>query len=205
MIRKPSLFQHILGGGNHREVIGLCGVQAGTGVTYTGLLLAFYLGEELGCKTAYLECSGHHDFSRLQPAYQWSHEDEFSFSFGNISFHKDVATDKIPSLLGEEYHYVILDFGFDLSVNREEFQRCNRKLVLGGWTEWNRSRLRSFINNTDTIRGNEAWSYLIPLAGKDVIRSLKQEFHRKFYPIPLESDPLKPSKETKKLFHRLME
>ena len=205
MIRKPMLYHNILGRGHHREVIGLIGAHPGAGVTFTGLLLAFYLGEEPGRRTAYLECSGHQDFGLLQQAYQWSREDELSFSFGNISFHRDVSTDRIPSLLGENYDYVIVDFGNDLNTKREEFLRCNRKLVLGGWTEWNLRKLEYFISSVHAIKGNEAWSYLVPFAGRKSIQSMQKEFNRKFYSVSLENDPMEPSKETKKLFHRFMQ
>lgn len=205
MMRKAMLYQNISDRRSLRETIGLMGVHPGAGVTYTGLLLAFYLGEELGRKTAYLECSGHHDFSLLQQAYLWSREDDFSFCFGNNSFHKDVTADRIPSLLGGNYDYVILDFGYDLASNIDEFSRCSKKLVIGGWSDWNYRKLASFIGATQSIKGVEAWSYLIPYAGTRAIRTLQQEFDRKFYSVPLETDPLKPSKDTQKLFRRLLD
>lgn len=205
MMRKPMLFSNIPGRGCHREVIGLIGAHPGAGVTYTGLLLSFYLGEELGRRTAFAECNGHQDFGRLQQAYQWSREEELIFSFGNITFHKNVTADRIPSLLGENYDDIILDFGYDLYTNREEFRRCDRKLVLGGWTEWNLRKLGSFTENVLAIKGNEDWSYLLPFAGKKTIQYMQQKYNRKFYTIPLEPDPLKLSKETRKLFLRLLE
>ncbi len=204
MMRKPMLY-HNIPRNSHREVIGLIGVHPGAGVTYTGLLLAFYLGEELGRKTAYLECNGHHDFSRLQQAYRWNREDDFSFHFGNNSFHKDVTADKIPFLLGEDYEYILLDFGYALDTSIGEFNRCSRKLVIGGWADWNLSKLSGFIRAAQSIRGYDAWTYLLPYAGERAIRSIQQEFDGRFYSIPMETDPLKPSKETKRLFRRLLE
>ena len=204
MIRKPMLYQKILRGSYHREVIGLIGAHPGAGVTYTGLMLAFYLGETLGRKTAYLECSGHHDFILLQQAYLWSSESLRSFSYGNITFHKEVMAEGIPELLGEAYDCVILDFGHDLSACREEFPRCSRKLVLGGWTEWNCQKLGAFIGSFGGLKSNETWNYLIPFAGNKVIRSMQLKYNRRFYPVPLELDPMRPSKETGKLFHRFL-
>lgn len=204
MIRKPMLYQRILRGSCHREVIGLIGVHPGAGVTYTGLMLAFYLGETLGRKTMYIECSGHHDFELLQQTYLWSCESFRSFSYGNITLYKGVTEKEIPELLGEDYDFILLDFGHDIRTNREEFLRCSRKLVLGGWTEWNYRKLGAFICSAGELKGNETWSYLIPFAGHKVIYSMQQDYNRKFYPLPLERDPMKPSKETEKLFQRLL-
>lgn len=205
MTRKPMLFSTLQGRGCHREVIGLIGAHPGSGVTYTGLLLSFYLGEELGRKTAYAECNGHQDFWLFQQAYQWRWEEEHVFSFGNITFYRNVTAERIPSLLGENYDVIILDFGYDLNANREEFGRCDKKLVLGGCTEWNLCKLGSFIENVLGIKGNETWNYLLPFAGKKTIQFMQQKYNRKFYPIPLESDPLKLSKEAQRLFLRLLE
>ena len=85
MKKKPILFDRVIGRKhNIRQVIGLMGVHHGAGVTHTGLLLAFYMGEELGKRTAFLECNNHHDMILVQEAYEWSREAADNFTFHTI-------------------------------------------------------------------------------------------------------------------------
>lgn len=206
MKRKPMLFDKVKEGRKNKtkESIGLVGAHRGAGVTYTGLLLAFYMGEEMGIKTAFLECNNHHDMEMMQTAYEWSREDKASFSFGNVTIFKDFALDRLPEVFSEEYECFILDFGTEFMANKDEFLRCGRKLILGGQGEWNRQKLVKFINVIRPLKGSGSWTILIPCAEPKVIGSLKSGTGRIFYAVPYESDPTMPSRETARLFDKLI-
>lgn len=205
MRRKPILLSKVLEGGkSSRESIGLIGAHHGAGVTYTGLLMAFYMGEELGKKTIFLECNKHHDMELMQAAFEWSREDSASFSFGNVTIFKDISPLIIPEIYGDDYECCILDFGTDFLTNRDEFLRCGKKIILGGQGEWNRQKLLQFIQTMQSARGSNTWIHLIPCAGQKVINSLRSESSRVFYSVPYEADPTMPSKETSRLFDILL-
>ncbi len=206
MNRKPILLRKLAmdGGSKVREVIGLIGSRAGSGVTYTGMMLAFYLGNELGRKTAFIECSGHRDFDLIQKSYEWSCEESATFRFRNITYYKNMSTEVIADILGEDYEYVIIDFGYDFSDNREEFLRCSLKAVIAGRSEWDIIKLFSFISRHVTIRGSDTWHYLIPQADDRMITRLKKETHRKIWAIPFTEDPTRPNRSTKQFIKELL-
>ncbi len=205
MRKKPMLCRKLQDRNRHKIVIGLMGAHSGAGVTCTGLMLAFYMGEEQGIRTAFLECSGHDDINLLQQAYEWKREDLNSFTYGHITCFKKVTSDQVADILGEGYGCVIFDFGADFAENRAEFLRCDRKLVLGGWAEWNCQKLGRFIRSVQSIKGNETWDYLVPCAGPKIIRGLHREFSRKFYSVPLERDLTRPSRTAGRLFRMLLD
>lgn len=205
MKRKPILLDKVWDGKckHYREVIGLIGTHHGVGVTYTGLMLAFYMGEELGKKTAFLECNNHHDMSLIQSAYIWSEKEDFSFDFQQITCYKDVSTNFITEIFNDDYDCLILDFGTDFTENRDKFMRCDTKVVIGGRAEWDQQKLVHFVNAIHTTNGNKAWLHFIPCADSKTITKLKYELERNIYAIPFEADPTILSKNAIRLFDEL--
>lgn len=204
MRKKPILLNKLMKDNRtSRNTIGLVGVHHGVGVTYTGMLLAFYMGEELGKRTAYLECNNHHDLSLIEPLYKWSSINKEGFMFRNISFYKEVKAENIANIFNSDYECLILDFGTDILSLRNEFLRCGTKIIINSQAAWNRQRFLRFLKSNETIRGNEAWLNFIPYADSKVVKRMKTEFNRVFYSIQYEEDPTKPSKDNIRLFDRL--
>lgn len=190
---------------SHKEkiTIGLVGINRGVGVTYTGMLLASYFGIEKRIKTAYLECNNHMDFVRLKEAYEWSSENNSSFSLDRITYYRQVANNRIPEILGDNYGCYILDFGTDYMDSLNEFIRCGNKIIIGDSAIWNQSRMVSFQKAMDNIRGNDQWIYMIPNAKYGVTKRISSEIMRGCYSVPYEPDPTLLSKEAHRLFYSL--
>ncbi len=176
-----------------REVIGLIGTHHGVGVTYTGLMLAFYMGEDLGKKTAYLECNQHHDMTLIYKAYEWTTKEDDSFSFHQVTCIKEVSKERLPQILADDYECIIIDFGTNFDANREEFMRCYRKIIVGGRSEWDLQKLTQFADNKKTIRGSDTWLYFIPQANNKRIRKIRNEGVKRVYAVPVISEPTFPS------------
>jgi hypothetical protein len=207
MKRKPILFKRIAEEhcGEGREVIGLIGTRHGAGVTFTGLMLAFYMGEERSKKTAFLECNEHHDMRLIQNAYEWSREEGNSFSFHKITCYKEVPLAQVPELFGENYECIILDFGIDFAANREELLRCNTKIVIGGRSQWDIQKLKLFIDSVKNIRGSENWLYFIPQTDHKIITEIKKEVMCSIWPVPVVSEPTAPSNDTNRFLGRFFD
>lgn len=205
MKHKPMLFNKLStpGKGIRREVIGLIGIRHGVGVTHTGLMLAFHMGEELGKRTAYLECNNHQDMSLIQGAYEWTSEEDDSFSFHLITCYKEKSKLSIPEIINEDFESIILDFGTDFITNREEFLRCDHKIILGGSSEWDYKKLMDFTEAVKTIRGSASWLYFIPQASDNRVKRIQNEVTGKVYAVPYKEEPTMPSRETRQFFNRV--
>ncbi|MDF2906432.1 MAG: hypothetical protein K0R34_1753 [Herbinix sp.] len=191
MKHKPMLLNKLVRHerGRFREVIGLIGTHHGVGVTHTGLLLAFYFGEELGKKTAFLECNNNRDMQLIEQAYEWGNEEKDSFSYRRITCYKEVRKEQIPQIIGGNYEYVILDFGTDLVSNQEELLCCSTKIVVGGQSEWDILKLKEFIGRVELIRGSELWSYYLVRAKDQTMLRLKKELKQKIWAVPDIQEP----------------
>lgn len=187
-----------------REVIGLIGTHHGVGVTHTGLMLAFYLGEELGKKTAFVECNSHHDFRYIQRAYDWNRGDETCFSFHQITCYPDMDTEKLGRVFSNDYECIILDFGTDFISNKEELLRCSRKFIICGRSEWDRYKLLRFSERLNDIQGSHAWTYGVPQANKQAVLKIKSEVKGRVYALPSLEEPTRLSNQSIRLFQEML-
>lgn len=210
MKRKPILLKRNLYKqfGKRQQVIGLMGAHHGAGVTHTGLLLAFYMGEELGKKTALLECNSHHDMNLIEETYEWCKEEGQVYSFRNITFYKDVSTsvlaNRIPELMNDDYECLILDFGTDFISNRQEFLRCGKKIIIGGSAPWEQIKVEKFHHLVSNIKGYEHWIFLFPRADSKILARIRSGIGSRVYSVPNNPDPIIPTKYTCRLFDELI-
>jgi hypothetical protein len=203
--RKPILLKRLLGNhaGGGKRTIGLIGVNRGAGVTYTGMLLAYYFSREKGLRTSYLECNSHLDFSLMQEAYEWNEEDEYSFSLDGITYYKQVTKSQIPDLINSNYDCCIMDFGIDFINARDEFIRCSNKIVVADRAIWNQSKTIEFFKTIVDTRGSMKWICMIPFSNQSEVMELSRIIDKSIDVIPFEPDPTSLSKETCKLFCNL--
>jgi hypothetical protein len=193
----------VLHHGTGREVIGLIGTHHGVGVTYTGLMLAFYMGEEKGKTTAYLECNNHQDMRLLQNSYEWSREERDFFSYHRVTCYPKVNRNQIADIFCEDYDCVIMDFGTDYNNNKEEFLRCSTKIVVSGRSVWDVQKLNDFVEKIQSQLGSDDWFYFIPMASNKLIQNVKSKINRKVFSVPNIEVPVIPSKQINQFFGRI--
>lgn len=205
MGRKPMLLGKINENsrGKGREVIGLIGTHHGCGVTYTGLMLAFYLGEELGRRTAFLECNSHGDMELLRNAYDWTTEEASSFSFHQITCYSRVTQERIPEIFGEDYECLVLDFGTDFAAGKEELLRCGTKIIVGGRSVWDIPKLVSFTRVVQAIRGGASWLCFITQADEKTMKSISKAIGRQVRSVPYVEDPTVTTHVSNRFFDRV--
>jgi hypothetical protein len=199
LLRKLSLAKQ----NSNREAIGLIGTHHGTGTTYTGLMLAFYMGEVLGRKTAYLECNRHHDMALIQASYDWSSQEDNSFTFHLVSCYKEVTKEQVSRIYNKNFDCILFDFGTDFAANREEFLRCTTKIVVAGRSEWDQLKMIRFADTTKTIQGSDSWIYFIPQANSKTVRKMESEAAGKVFSVPFTEEPVLPSREIRRFFDNI--
>jgi len=206
MRHKPMLLSKLAARSNMaaRFSIGLLGTHHGSGVTYTGLMLAFYLGEEMGKRTAFIECNRHQDMRLIEEAYEWTSSEKNSFSFRNITCYKELAMEQIPLIYAEEYEALIFDFGIDLSFSINEFLRCDKRVVLAGRTEWELARLKSLHERLKHASGKGSLIYLIRQADNKTIQRLSGELGCTVMSIPFAADPVALTRNIIRFFEALL-
>lgn len=209
MKKNPILFNHILKSSikSDKIVIGIIGTHHGAGVTHSGIMLSNYLDKYKGVKTAYLEMNHEDELKFLNYAYEGipdDQEEKKEFVIHNTTYYENVREQDFIQLINLNYQYFILDFGTDYKKDNNEFLRCDIKIVIGSLTEWKRQYLFQFIDSKRQLPGFASWRFLIVFGQKNDLRMASRELHMKLDYIEFEPDPFLLSKESVKLFQRLL-
>lgn len=209
MKKNPILISNIVRGKKRTDkvVIGIVGTHTGVGVTHTGIMLSNYLSEHKSVKTAYLEMNEEDDFKHLLYAYERCTEETMEqnhFHINHTTYYKNVRDSELVTIFNEDFEYLILDFGTEFNKNRSEFLRCDIKLVIGSLTEWKRHELFEFVEENSEMPGFVHWKYLIVFGQKRDLRIASHELHTKLEWIGFEPDPYVLSKESIKVFQKII-
>jgi hypothetical protein len=106
--------------------IGIVATSSAVGLTHTAILLYTYLSSFLKRKTAYIEM-----------------KDIGGFNTEKQNFFLNLSIAEIAYLKEKGYNYIIIDYGKLDSKNREDFLRCDIRIIMTSLSEW---KINNFIN-----------------------------------------------------------
>lgn len=153
------------------------------GVTHFSILLGSYLTGVKHRKTAILEWNDSGDFCRIMEIYiekAVTNCNEKTFSVCGICFYKRAGKRELMECEHQGFDTAILDFGAYADSAGEEFLRCDRKFLLGSFTEW---KLGSFAELASGKKGRSCgWEYFAAFGCEEtadmMMRRLKIRIHR---------------------------
>ncbi|SFR62714.1 hypothetical protein [Anaeromicropila populeti] len=190
-----------------KKVIGVTGTHRGAGVTLFSVNMAVFLSQVCGLKIAVVEVNKHNDFLKIQMELSKDEKvkvtDEY-FLFHSICFYKNVSQKSLPSLFNENYDSFILDLGSMETLLKDEFLRCNQKIVMCNLVEWKRDNLEHFMEAFKEIQEKKGWNFMVNLSGKEIVHELILEKGVLLQPVPVITDPFIISKEMSRLYYLLL-
>lgn len=189
-----------------KVIIGVVGTHIGAGSTHFSMVLSNYLSEYLGKKTAFIECNPQNELKFLETAYNIKRKDDMldnSFSINRVTLYKNIKEQEIGEIMGCGYDCIVMDLGINIGQKKNEFLRCDKKVVVSSLTPWKIYELETFLNRMQQ-KGNRDWRYGIPFTSKKEIRYFSKEYHIPMFQIPFEPDPFALSNDTIKMFQKLI-
>ena len=171
--------------GVRRQSIGILGVQQGVGVTHLCTAITHYCSEHLKVTTALVELSGHHEIEGIEE-YHHSKRRESK----RTHYYLNTRCDDMAQIINSGYEQYIVDAGSDYYRVRQEFLRCNQKIIVVSLSPWKRRELDEFMS--DMYRRKELGEEVVFLAlygmKKDKIEFQKQ-YHTPIFSYPYMEDP----------------
>lgn len=157
---------------NGKTIIGMAGTHNGAGVTHTGIAIAGYCRSILREPTVIIERSGNYDFCRIKNNHINSESPEMetgkiSFNWKGITFVPENSEMKIADAVNLNFRYIIIDFGILLSRHRDEFIRCDKKIIVCNCSDWKIDYLEQFIRTWESEPGFSNWHFLSVLSAPD--------------------------------------
>jgi hypothetical protein len=99
---------------------------------------------------------------------------------------------------------VILDLGTDMIKHKNEFLRCDKKIVVASLAIWKLQGLERFISSYSHIKNSEQWIYVSPFTTKRLIKEAVKKLEEQIYGVPYEPDPFLLSEEMIRFFQRIL-
>lgn len=164
--------------------IGIIGIGKGCGATHLVVALANYLQSALGKKTAVIELSGQQELKELIG----KEGDKRQKLFG-VSYFTDICVGNIPEIMNSRYDAFVLDLGADYETAREEFLRCDRKIVVGSISPWKAFAYEHFLNTITATENYEAWEFLVLFANVLDKKRLQKRYGMYMISIPWIENP----------------
>ncbi|MGN0341975.1 MAG: hypothetical protein ACI4DO_04200 [Roseburia sp.] len=161
---------------DRKESIGILGVQSGVGVTHLGVAMMEYSLRYRRSRTAYVELSGNHEIEQLQEVAGR----KFHYA-GRASFFPNQSGNSPGEWMQTECDTYIVDAGSDFYRSKNEFMRCDRKLVLMSLSPWKNQEVEQFMTY---IYKGEKWGNSVTLFAHLGNKKDKKDFQKK-YKIPI--------------------
>lgn len=170
--------------------IGIIGIERGCGATHLAIALANYLQSGMGKKTAFIELSGKNELKEMIQK-----EGKGKKKLLGVSYFTDINTEKIPEIMNSKYEAFVLDLGSDYTAAREEFLRCDRKIVIGSISPWKIFAYEHFIKNVIVAENYESWEFLVLFANLSDKKKVQKRYEMHLASVPWIENPFYLKKE----------
>jgi len=165
--------------------IGIFGVESGCGATHLAIALANFLQSGLGKRTAVIELSGAHELRQLD-----AREGNERHELLGVRYFTDISYEQVPDILNGRYEAFILDLGTDYETAREEFLRCDRKIVTGSISPWKVDAYQNFLEQiTLQNRNADEWEFLCLFGDRHDTRRIQKRYGIHMTGVPFLENP----------------
>lgn len=171
------------------EIIGIAGSSRGVGVTHFSIMTANYLYGVKNRRTVVLEWNDSGDFQRIEeiccknPVPKPTSE---TFNILEVSYVKRAGKTELLKCINQEYDAIVIDFGSDFKKIREEFLRCNRKILIGSFSEWKIGAFIALISGKKSKDGR--WFFLAAPGNHHMREEVGKMFHITIRQLPESED-----------------
>lgn len=137
----------------NKVMIGLAGSEKRIGVTHNSIILANFLRKK-GFMVALCEYNQSKAFDSICSSFEEKMFDNSYFSQEGVDFYPNIDTDKLGSVLGKSYNFILIDFGTFSSCDRITFNKCDSRFIISGAKPWEAENLNSVFElaSLDTLK-----------------------------------------------------
>lgn len=136
------------------------------------MALANYAASGLSEKTAYLELHKYGEMNHWKKPNEKGYFEDFK-----IHYYPNFKQEQIPILLNLGYEKIIMDFGDEYSVYREEILRCDRKIFLLNLNPWQKFAAEKTAEDLQ----KKEWGNIHPIyASVNAQNIIKKEIEKKY-------------------------
>lgn len=130
-----------------KVMIGIAGSSARIGVTHNAVVLANYLRSR-GYMVAIAEYNHSRAFKDIQESFDEKLLDGSYFTIAGVDYYPESDTDRIGSILGKSYNFILIDFGSFVECDRVTFNKSDVRIIIAGSKPWEVNLVNSIFELT---------------------------------------------------------
>jgi hypothetical protein len=171
------------------KIWGIIGAGRGCGATHLAVGLANWLTGVCREKTAVLEWNGHGDFRKMLHFCRGGDENREYGEILGVDYYPDAGAEELAFCINQPYRRILIDYGEYTEKRLMEWSRCDRKLLIGSFSEW---QCREFLDLLKLLDdGNQkgaSYTAVAAFGSEETRRSVRKEQHREIPRVPYSVD-----------------
>lgn len=125
-------------------MIGIAGSNTGVGCTHFSIMLTNYLAGYLRRKAILLEFNESGDLEKLEYVCTGQMGQKNPYRVLDADYYKYAGPEAVKEVLQRGYDDILIDFGSVKDGANELYWRCDKKFLVGSFTEWAQEGFREF-------------------------------------------------------------
>ena len=113
------------------------------------------------------------------------------------------GTENIKEVLLEGYDDILIDFGSVKDGEHESYWRCDKKFLVGSFTEWQQESFREF-EMEKRAKQKKSWQSLAVFGSEETRREFSRRYRINAERIPFSADAFSVTEECGEFFKRIL-
>ena len=185
------------------RMIGIAGSGNGVGCTHFSVMMVNYLTGYLRRKAVLVEFNRSGDLEKLEYVCTGQVKQEKNYRVLDADYYKQAGPEDIREVLQREYDDIVIDFGSVKDGEHELYWRCDKKFLIGAFTEWQQENFREF-EMEKRAKQKKCWQSLAVFGSEETRREFSRRYRINTERIPFSADAFSVTKECGSFFEHVL-
>ena len=185
------------------RLIGIAGTGSGVGCTHFSIMLINYLTGFLRRRAVLLEFNRSGDLEKLEYICTGRVGQKHLYRVLDADYYKAAGPDALEEVLQKDYDDVLIDFGSVKDGDQTLYWRCEKKFLVGSFSEWQQESFREF-EMEKRAEQKKCWQSLAVFGSEETRREFSRRYRINTERIPFSADAFAVTKECGDFFARLV-
>lgn len=188
---------------SENRIIGVIGTGPAVGVTHFCVTMANYLSGVQAHSVALLSWGDQDTYERMEQTVMGKRTDGTHYHLLDVEYYKQAGPEQLADCINRNYQHIILDFGAWSEENKTEFYRCDRKLFLASFSEWQMDAFWACCRD-EGLTEKKDWIYLTAFGSEETRLEIEKRLRLSFLRIPFSVDAFTITRDVITWFDRLL-
>lgn len=175
-------------------------------MTHLTVWMANYLAGVRREKTAVLEWNDHGDVRKMAQFCAENPKQSVAAQpvrILEVDYYAAAGAKELADCMNGDYRRIVIDFGEITGESICECARCDRKVIVGAFSEWQAESFLGLVRGK--ARRDKSWSYAAAFGSEETRKECEKTFRVKILRVPLSVDAFAVTRADMSFFARLLQ